>query len=108
MQIIYFGQKIGASWGGWGGNFPLDFPIPQEYFLIVVTPRSQINPTTKPLTFRGQNEKVGFSKNDSVKPLREAKNSLGGFLFIPNKSTFEFQVISIRSEADLRLTKVQS
>jgi hypothetical protein len=25
MQIIDFGQKIGASWGG---NFPLNLPIP--------------------------------------------------------------------------------
>jgi hypothetical protein len=32
--------------------FCLDFPVPEEYFLLsVVTPCSQINPTTQPLTF---------------------------------------------------------
>jgi hypothetical protein len=52
IQIINFGQKIAASWGG---NFPLDNPFACEYWSIVVvfiSPHSLVNPATKPLTFR--------------------------------------------------------
>jgi hypothetical protein len=40
-EIINFGQKIGA-WGG--GNFPLDYPLAQEYFSVVVVVISLLSP----------------------------------------------------------------
>jgi hypothetical protein len=48
MQILALGPKMEQMGGG---NFPLDCLGAKEYFLILVTARCQINPTTKPLTF---------------------------------------------------------
>jgi len=50
-EIRNFGWENRAIWGG---NFPLtDLEIKSIFLIIVFLSRCQVNPRTKPLTFRG-------------------------------------------------------